>query len=161
ANWHRIFNADNPFGLVFVNSSGGPQYFAIDGGPGRPADVPRGGPVAVSMIHSFSAADLANPQTIASRWLEQGAYVFYGSVNEPFLAAFRTPALVAELLAAGAPFVAALRQGENEAFGFPWRLIYLGDPLYRLESRIDETSNDFQDASSRLAADEWRSVTPD
>jgi hypothetical protein len=111
------------------------------------------------MIHSYSAADLANSQTIASRWLEQGAYVFYGSVNEPFLTAFRQPGLVAELVCAGVPFVAALRQGETEAFGFPWRLIYLGDPLYRLENcRMDETSNDVQDAAKRLAAEEWRTI---
>ena len=30
------------------------------------------------------------------------------------------------------PLAAALRQGESEPFGRPWRLIYLGDPLYRL-----------------------------
>jgi len=85
------------------------------------------------MIHSFSAADPTNPETIGGRWLAQGAFVFFGSVNEPFLPAFRTPRLVAALLAAEVPLVAALRQGEFEAFGFPWRLVYLGDPLYRLE----------------------------
>jgi hypothetical protein len=161
-SWHRVFDPVNRFGLVFVNSSGVPQRFAIEGGPGRPADVPRGGPVAVSMIHSHSAADLANPQTIARRWLEQGAYVFYGSVNEPFLAAFRQPGLVADLLAVGAPLVAALRQGETEAFGSPWRLIYLGDPLYRVEGcRNDETPSNFPDASRRLTAHEWRTMASD
>ncbi len=161
ASWHRIFNPANRFGLVLVNSSGGPQHFAIEGGPGRPADLPRGGPVAVSMIHSFSAADPADPQTIAGRWLAQGAYIFYGSVNEPFLPAFRQPTLVANLLAAGVPLVAALRQGESEAFGFPWRLIYLGDPLYRVDGCRMKTTNESAHAAQRASAEEWRKVAPE
>jgi hypothetical protein len=83
------------------------------------------------MIHSFSAADLSDRQSLAGRWLAQGAFVFFGSVYEPFLIAFRPPRLVADLIEAGAPLVAGLRQGESEPFGFPWRLVYLGDPLYR------------------------------
>ena len=84
------------------------------------------------MIHSFSAADPADPATIAGRWLTQGAFVYYGSVNEPYLLAFRPASVVAELAAAGVPMAAALRQSEVEPFGRPWRLIYLGDPLYRI-----------------------------
>jgi hypothetical protein len=106
--------------------------FTIAGGPGRPADLPGGFPAAVVLIHIFSAADPANPETIAGRWLDRGAFVYYGSVYEPFLLAFRTPRLVAELVAAEVPLVAALRQGEFELLGRPWRLVYLGDPLYRL-----------------------------
>jgi len=159
-SWHRVVSPFNRFGLVLVNSSGGPRQFAIEGGPGRPADLPPGLPVIVSMIHSFSAADLTDQETIAGRWLAQGAYVFYGSVNEPFLAAFRRPVLVADLLAAGIPFVAALRQGEFEAFGHPWRLIYLGDPLYRFDNyRINERSDHSREAGQRLSFDEWRKVT--
>jgi hypothetical protein len=84
------------------------------------------------MIHSHSAEDPADPRTIAGRWLLQGAFVYFGSVNEPFLAAFRKPGLVADLAAEGVPLSAALRQGEAEPLGRPWRLIFLGDPLYRL-----------------------------
>ena len=101
---------------------------------GRPSDIPRGVPAAVAMIHSFSAADPTDPQTIAGRWLAQGAFAYFGAVNEPFLLAFRPPGLVAELVSAEVPLVAALRQGELEPFGFPWRLVYLGDPLYHLKS---------------------------
>ena len=86
------------------------------------------------MIHSFSAADPTDPQTIAGRWLAQGAFAYFGAVNEPYLHAFRTPRLVVELMSAGVPMVAALRQGELEPFGFPWRLIYLGDPLYQIQA---------------------------
>jgi hypothetical protein len=134
ASWHRAVDPVNRFGLVLINSSGGPSQFAIAGGPGRPADVPRGRPTAVAMIHSHSAANLSDPQTIAAHWLAQGAFVYYGAVNEPFLLAFRPPGLVAQLIALEMPLVAALREGEFEPFGRPWRLIYLGDPLYQLQA---------------------------
>jgi hypothetical protein len=166
--WHRAVGSVNRFGLILLNSSGGPRMFSIAGGPGRPADLPRGTPPAVAMIHSFSAADLTDPQTIAGRWLAQGAFVFFGSVNEPFLLAFRPPRLVAELIEAGAPLVAALRQGESEPFGFPWRLIYLGDPLYRpsiprerppSSPAIDREGD--QPESARMAAADWRKLAPE
>jgi hypothetical protein len=131
-HWHASVAPANRFGLFMINTSGGPDNFSIGGGPGRPGDVPGGIFRAVSMIHSFSAANPADPQTIAGRWLANGAYVYFGSVQEPFLPAFRTPGVVAELIAADVPLVAALRQSEREPFGFPWRLVYLGDPLYRI-----------------------------
>ncbi len=133
-SWHRVVDPRNRFGFIWINSSGSPQMFNIKGGPGRPADLPTGLPAAVVMIHSFSAADPSDPRTIAGRWLAQGAFVYYGSVNEPYLQAFRPAGLVAEMVAAEVPLAAALRQVEFEPFGRPWRLIYLGDPLYRLPS---------------------------
>ena len=140
-HWHEMFAPLNPFGLLLVNTTGGPEMFSIAGGPGRPGDVPRGVFTAVSMIHSFSAANPADPQTLAGRWLANGAYVYFGSVQEPFLPSFRPPGLVAELIAADVPLVAALRQGEGEPGGFPWRLVYLGDPLYRAGRPLRENTN--------------------
>jgi hypothetical protein len=120
------------------------------------------------MIHSFSAADPTDLQTIAGRWLAQGAFVFYGSMNEPFLHAFRPPRLVADLIEAGAPLVAALRQGESEPFGFPWRLVYLGDPLYRPwipRARRESPPLDLRigpaQAGDRMTVAEWRAVAPE
>ncbi len=55
-------------------------------------------------------------------------------MNEPYVDAFRCPGLIAELITAEVPLAAALRQGEFEAFGHPWRLVYLGDPLYQIEA---------------------------
>jgi hypothetical protein len=139
-HWHTTFAPVNRYGLLLINTSGGPELFSIDGGPGRPGDVPRGVFAAVSMIHSFSAANPGDPQTIAGRWLANGAYVYFGSVQEPFLLAFRPPSLVTELIAADVPLVAALRQSEGEPCGFPWRLVYLGDPLYRAGREPRENS---------------------
>jgi hypothetical protein len=132
ARWHRTVAPLNVSGLVLINSAGGPRSFSIRGGPGRPGDLPVSVPAAVAMIHSFSAADPADLQTIAGRWLAQGAFVYFGSISEPFVHAFRPPRLVAELVTSGMPLVAALRRGEDELFGHPWRLIFLGDPLYRV-----------------------------
>jgi hypothetical protein len=131
--WHQVLGPVSRFGWFQVNSSGGPKQFSIVGGAGRPSDLPRGDPAAVSMIHSFSAADPRDPATLAGRWLENGAFVYFGSMNEPYLQAFRTPGLVLALAAAPMPLAAALRQSELEPFGRPWRLVYLGDPLYTLQ----------------------------
>ncbi len=151
-HWQAALEPPRRAGLVFLNSTGGPDDFTIAGGPGRPADLPSGTPCAVATIHSFSAADPRDPATIAGRWLDQGAYVYFGSMNEPYLLAFRRPRLVAELLENGVPFGAALRQGENEVLGHPWRLVYLGDPLYRLESREGRPDP----RGGRMSPEEWR-----
>ncbi len=132
ANWNHVMDPWNRFGLIWLNSTGGPSDFSIGGGPGRPADLPGGSPAAVVMVQSNSAADPADPRTLAGRWLAQGAFVYYGAVAEPFLQAFRKPGLAMDLAIRGVPLSAALRQGESEPFGRPWRLIFLGDPLYRL-----------------------------
>jgi hypothetical protein len=150
AAWHQVFDPVNRFGWIMVNSSGFPRQFSIPGGSGRPADLPRGQPAAVSIIHSFSAVDPSDPSTLAGRWLENGAFVYYGAMNEPYLHAFRPPKLVAELVAAELPLSAALRQGEHELFGRPWRLVYLGDPLYRFYALGSHARQD------RIAPRAWR-----
>ncbi len=132
AGWHRAFDPMNQAGLVLINSKGGPDTFDLPGGTALTADVPLTDPAAVLMIHSFSAANPADPGTIAGRWLANGAFLYFGAVHEPYLVAFRTPTLVADLIAEYLPFVAVARTLPREPFGLPWRLIYLGDPLYRL-----------------------------
>ena len=133
AGWHKAFGPVGGFDLALINSSGSPAVFNLQKQQGQTADVPMTVPAAVLMIHSFSAAEPADPSTIAGRWLANGAFVYFGALNEPYLDAFRTPTLVADLIAAGLPFAAAVRiTTEESPFGIPWRLHYLGDPLYRL-----------------------------
>ena len=140
--WHETFDPSNGFGLILINSHGSPTEFNLRGGPAHAPDIPRGVPSAVLMIHSFSAARPDDPATVAGRWLANGAFLFFGSMNEPFLDAFRTPRLVGELIALGAPLVAAARQIPGERRGMPWRLVFLGDPLYRIKAKpgTDPTS---------------------
>ena len=133
--WHELFQAGNLAGLLLINSSGSPTSFNLRRGPGGTPDVPRGVPAAVFMIHSYSAVDPNDPTTIAGRWLANGAFIYYGSMEEPFLNAFRPPRLLGELLGEHLPMVVAARATPAEPFGTPWRLVYLGDPLYRLRPR--------------------------
>jgi hypothetical protein len=132
AGWFRAFDPMNRFGLVLINTQGGPAQFQLVNGSGQTGDIPPSVPAAVLMIHSFSAADPTDPGTIAGRWLANGAFVYFGSMNEPYLQSFQHPTRVAALLTERIPFGAALRQSPPEPFGHPWRLVYLGDPLYRL-----------------------------
>jgi hypothetical protein len=136
--WHDLFNPINRFGFLMINTRGGPGYFERPGGAGHALDAMPSAPAAVCMIHSFSAADPTDEKTIAGRWLAQGAFLYHGSMDEPQLPAFRLPTLVSEMLAEGVPFGAALRPLPTEIvkpFGDPWKLVLLGDPLYRLRSR--------------------------
>ena len=130
--WHQAFDPINPFGLVIFNSHGGPTDFHLADGQAAPADIPESGPTAVLMIHSFSAWAPVDPETVAGRWLANGAFVLFGSMNEPYLQAFRPPTLVSAFLGENLPVVTAVRKSGAELYGQPWRLVFFGDPLYRL-----------------------------
>ena len=133
--WYEAFDPDSRSSLVWINSHGSPTVFHLQEAEASAVEVPRTVPCAVVMVHSFSAADPTDPATIAGRWLANGAFLYFGSVNEPFLQAFRTPNLAVDLLAEHLPLAAVLRNTTSELFGGPWRLEYLGDPLFRLKPR--------------------------
>ena len=129
AGWHQTFDPVNRYGLVLLNTHGSASTFNPGG---QTADTPQTSPTALLIIHSFSAESPRDPQTIAGRWLANGAFVYFGSMNEPYLQAFRSPTLVAGCLAENFPVSAAVRRLDFEPFGQPWRLVYFGDPLYRV-----------------------------
>jgi len=133
--WHEAFDPENRSGLVWINSHGSPTVFHLQNDEASTTDIPRTVPCAVVMIHSFSASDPNDPSTIAGRWLSNGAFVYFGSMNEPFLQSFRTPNLAIDLITEHLPLAAALRNTSIEPYSAPWRLEYLGDPLYRLKPR--------------------------
>lgn len=132
SGWKEVFAGGNRFDLLFVNSSGGTDWFNVRGARGRTEDVPEGGPAIVYKIHSFSAAAPEDPETLAGRWLANGAYIYFGSMHEPYLQSFRTPTLVSAMMLDGVPFAAAMRRADALERDTPWRLVYLGDPLYHL-----------------------------
>ncbi len=134
AAWFGVFRPMNRFGLVLINSTGGPTDFTMPGGPGYTGDIPPSVPAAVVMTQSHSAANPNDPDTIAGRWLANGAYLYFGSMYEPYVESFRDSARLSALLGEGVPFGAATRQLPPEPLSRPWRLVLLGDPLARLAS---------------------------
>ena len=132
--WSALMGRVNTFGYLHVNSAGGKDTtWWVGGAKARVTDMPAESIACVMhMTHSFSAAEPWNPATIAGRWLNAGAYVYFGSTYEPFLQSFRTPARIAVALAESEPLSAAYRQGFGEAYWIPWRLCYFGDPMYLL-----------------------------
>jgi hypothetical protein len=133
AGWHQNFDPVNRQDLALINTHGGPTTFHLPAGAGgHTSDIPESLPVAVLIIHSFSAESPDDPETLAGRWLANGAFVYFGAINEPFLQAFRTPSLVAAYLADNVPVVVAVRRVSNEIYAQPWRLVYFGDPLWRI-----------------------------
>jgi hypothetical protein len=77
------------------------------------------------MIHSWSASDPDDRNTVSGRWLVNGAYAYVGSVHEPFLSAFIPPKLMVDRLKRGTPFLIAARQLQSP----PWKVATIGDPL--------------------------------
>lgn len=141
--WHRALDPINPYGLVIVNSSGAsPRLFTLASGTlGTAGDVPPTVPAVVIVNHSTSAMEPSRADTFAGAWLAGGAYIYFGSLNEPYIQSFHPPSLVAALLAEELPIAAAVRMTmeENPIFGGPWRLHLLGDPLFRLDARAART----------------------
>ena len=138
SEWHKAVSPENPFGLVFMNSRGSPSAFgANDRADGTFLDIPPSVPGIVLMNHSYSASDPLNPRTLAGAWMAGGTFLYFGSMNEPYINAFRTPELVASLLKEGLPIAAVVRTipQEEPSFGSPWRLQLFGDPLFRLDPR--------------------------
>ena len=118
----RVSNA----GVVFVGTMGNADFFDLSPGRCRPGDVPfLNVPTIVHMIHSWSAERPTDRDTLAARWLERGAHVYAGSVNEPYLNAFVTPRVLASRLVGGMIFGAAIRADIAQ----PWKITVLGDPL--------------------------------
>jgi hypothetical protein len=126
----------NRSSLVLINSSGGSREYKLGRSQtGWTWDVPLTEPAIVYKVHSFSAAKPTDPNTIAGRWLANGAFLYFGSAHEPYLQSFRTPELLVDLLVRRLPLGAAVRMLPEELppFGNCWRLAYLGDPLFRFD----------------------------
>jgi len=129
--WRALAKRGIDADFVHVNSSGMASLFNLrDSTVGYASDVPLlSRPAAVHFIHSFAAQRPGSRDTIAARWLDHGAFAFYGSAAEPFLGAFYPAKLIAARMRAPAPWAAAVRQNAGR-FGEPWKLNAFGDALY-------------------------------
>ncbi|MBE9164449.1 MULTISPECIES: hypothetical protein [Microcoleaceae] len=124
--WRSLAAIPWAFDLILMNSKGYPKSFQVGNGDAAVDDIPKlQFPAAIHMIHSWSASAPDDVNTVAGRWLQNGAYAYIGSVNEPFLAAFLPPKIMVDRLTRGAPFLMAARQLESP----PWKVATIGDPL--------------------------------
>ncbi len=113
--------------LIFVNSSGNADFFDLKPGQAKPDDVPfLQVPAATHFVHSWSATNPANRDTVAGRWLERGVFAYLGSTFEPYLQSFIPTPVAAQRMLFAMPFGAAVRMDAGD----PWKLAVLGDPLY-------------------------------
>ncbi len=160
AHWHdMVLSAPRQdAGLVLLNSSGGSRDWSLSGDVGGCVeDVPLTVPAVVHMTHSGSMGNPYDEDTIAGRWLENGAFVYFGSYSEPFLDAFNPPALnVARALRGMMPLSRAFRREPPETRWRPWKLAYAGDPARPLFpeplERVPAPAGLSRTASSALAA---------
>jgi len=128
--WRTRQRAGVDAGFIFVNTKGHARWFDLAGARAYGSDVPvLRQPAAVHFIHSFSAQIPANPESIAGRWLDHGAFIYYGAVDEPGLAAFLTPEQAAGRLLTGIPAGFAFRYDNTRVV---WKVNYFGDPLFTL-----------------------------
>jgi tetratricopeptide (TPR) repeat protein len=130
--WHILNEAKgNIYDLVFINSSGGPSDWNLSGSQAKTEDIPDSAASIVIYTHSNSAANPYDVNTICGRWLKNGAYMYFGSVSEPYVQAFNTPSEIVADLIFGRPFSQSLRKDAG-SWSSPWKLIFIGDPMYGL-----------------------------
>ncbi len=142
--------------ILMINSKGMASAFDVGGVDAKPGDIPiLRNPAIGIMVHSWSTAAPDDPDTIAGRFLANGAYAWFGSVQEPFLSAFLPNRAVAERLLTGAPLGAAVRYDEQPV----WKLNLIGDPLIVVSRPTDpgrRAGNDLWLESTTDLEDEMR-----
>lgn len=140
-HWKRRLTRGVTAGLIHVNSSGMRRTFNLNPGVARGADVPAlNVPAIVHFVHSFSAQDVGDKASIARRFIDHGAYVYVGSVDEPYLTAFGTPEQFVRRLLAYAPVGAAARHDASP----PWKINIYGDPLTTVGPRAKRVETDLE-----------------
>ncbi|MBI3831243.1 MAG: hypothetical protein HY291_17120 [Planctomycetes bacterium] len=144
----------NRDGVMIVNSSGGAHEWSVAGGGGTPDDFPVGGPVAIHVTHSGTAAEVYDTDTLAGRAVWGGAFWYFGSTAEPFLTSFQPSWYFGPRIANGAPFSAVFRQRTVQNFWLPWRLMIVGDPLFCLREKPPEKKKRVQEDGMLIAKGE-------
>jgi len=127
--WNRLMGGGHGFGFIHVAATGTAYVWSGT----HVEDIPEGRPCAVYFAQSGSAGNPALTDTIAGRWLLNGAYVYYGAASEPYAPSFNAAQTVAQTLVAGGTYGEAFQRKDTlpEPFRRPWRLVYVGDPLAR------------------------------
>ena len=140
-DWRRITDPLNTYDFIFVNAAGYPS----DWSGGTMDDIPDTLPVAINFSHSSSANDPTNPDTIAGRFLVNGAYAYYGSISEPYADSFNVSYDIVSRMIDGIPFARATAEKDSLPSNRvkPWKLIFIGDPLFCPSFRVKAEDRDF------------------
>ncbi len=118
----QLWNYD----LMFMNSRGGKANFAVGDGQVSVRQIPSlQTPMAMHLIHSFSATTPDDLNTIAGCWLNYGVYAYVGSVDEPYVTGFVPPQAILGRMSRQVPFLVAARYVDSP----PWKITMIGDPL--------------------------------
>ncbi|MBN1918258.1 MAG: hypothetical protein JW889_10135 [Verrucomicrobia bacterium] len=125
--WRRLTEGGHGFGFIHLQSVGSAYQWSS----ATVEDVPEGPPCVVFFAQSGSAGNPSLTDTLAGRWLLNGAYVYYGAVSEPYAPSFNAAQTVARTLVAGGTYAEAFQRKDTLPVQFrgPWKLIYIGDPL--------------------------------
>lgn len=135
--WSAATTAPVDAAFLMVNTKGMRQYFELQDGTGWCGDVPfLNQPSALYFIHSWSAFQPGDRNTLAGRWFERGVFAYCGSVQEPYLSAFVPPVAIAARLGSLAPWAVACRGDEAPA----WRVATFGDPLLTIARPQDRST---------------------
>ena len=128
--WRPLLMGGFGCDALWVNSHGVSTQFGLHGGgTANVGDVPVfDRPAMVHFLHSFSLENPNVDDSVGGRFIEHGAYAYFGSVYEPLLPAFVPPGLMAARCGALIPFLVSARTMEG-AMARPWRTAAYGDPL--------------------------------
>lgn len=139
--WRAATGNLNPYDLIFVNASGNPDGWS----GGKVEDIPESVPAVVFFAHSSSAAKPFDENTIAGRFLRNGAFIYYGAISEPYAASFNRAEHVVQKWVNGAFFAHAAQQKETLQMQYnrPWKLMYIGDPLYYARFQVHDSDQAF------------------
>ncbi|MCZ6834279.1 MAG: hypothetical protein O7G85_00760 [Planctomycetota bacterium] len=130
-SWRRLIYDGLNTDVLIMNTKGNRDYFRLAQGRASSLDVPlHHVPVAVHLTHSWSMQSPTRLDTVAGRWIENGAYAYVGSMHEPMLSAFVPPTSLIERFNGLIPFLVAARHWQADGvFARPWRINTYGDPL--------------------------------
>lgn len=159
-NWEKLTNGGNTASEVFINSSGSSHKWSVSGGNTTAASINDSVPCRVHIIHSGSAAAPLVRSSIMRRWMDAGAYIYFGSMAEPLLEAFVTPNRIVRRQLNGYPFGMACRSISGP-YSFPWRLICIGDPLtplYPGAKRLSFKKFEGKDVFTDVYNQDWEKV---
>ncbi|MFO0827252.1 MAG: hypothetical protein U0572_03795 [Phycisphaerales bacterium] len=133
SNWLKLLMGGLSCDVFFMNSSGEPDIITLfNDEKARAQDVPFfTKPTALHLIHSWSLTRPDDHATVGGRMLDHGVYAYYGSVQEPLLAAFLPPGTVVQRSLALAPFLVSARMLDGP-LDKVWRCTVIGDPLCML-----------------------------